>query len=336
MVYKKFGKRIDVRNINRDINGILNMIENTKESSSKNLNNEQFNKKCPLCECSKSEFFVDVYNYIYNNCNNCDSIFLTNIPNTQKLYTDENCVKVEHYVNEELFKKRVNIIAKPKVEYIINVIEKLKLAKDLWIDIGCGVGEILYEVSNKYNIDVIGIESDKREIMFAREKGINILEGFISPDNDDNDVMHIINKADIISLFNVLEHIENPRQLIDYLHKNMKKGAILVFEVPRYPSLASFTNLIGNNNVYRHIVPPQHLFIFSEKSIDVIVENKFEIISKWGFGQGFFDILTNSVIESRLDNLNLYNKLLDISNEVQYTIDSNGFSDQMIFILKKI
>ena len=86
----------------------------------------------------------------------------------------------------------------------------------------------------------------------------------------------------------VLEHIPNPSDFIRDIYDYSNKNSILVFEVPRHPSLASFSNLVSHDAVYRHIVPPQHLQIFTEEGVDKILKNKYEIIGKWGFGQGFF------------------------------------------------
>ena len=50
----------------------------------------------------------------------------------------------------------------------------------------------------------------------------------------------------------------------------------------------------------------------------------------------FFDILTESAINANLNNLELYNQLIDQSNPIQKVIDEVGFSDTMIFVCKKL
>lgn len=182
----------------------------------------------------------------------------------------------------------------------------------------------------------IGIESDPREIQFARSKGLEVIEGFFDPDYEVQAIQEIVSKADVVSMFNVLEHIEYPHKTIEILEKNMKTGSLLVLEVPRHPSMASFANLIYPQFTYRHITPPVHLQIFSEKSIEILTSDSFNLLATWGFGQGYTDILTNAVLLDRTKDTTLYQQLMDISNDVQKIIDENGYSDTMIFVLKRL
>ncbi|MPN60752.1 hypothetical protein SDC9_208484 [bioreactor metagenome] len=68
----------------------------------------------------------------------------------------------------------------------------------------------------------------------------------------------------------------------------------------------------------------------------MLLENKFELLATWGFGQGFSDIINNAVINSGIENSDLYNQILNVTNEIQKTIDENNLSDQMLFIARKI
>jgi len=164
-------------------------------------------------------------------------------------------------------------------------------------------------------IEGIGIEIDPAEIRFGRDKGLKIVQGFIDPDNTSEEIIDIIRKADIVSMLNVLEHIEKPDKIINFYKKHMKKGSNLVIEVPRHPSLASFVNLTSPNLTYRHIVPPVHLQVFSDKSIEKMTGD-FILIGTWGFGQGFTDILTSMLLLGNISETELYEKLMDISNDV--------------------
>lgn len=335
---KKYGKNVDMRNVNRNISKIKHMIKDVKESSINNLVefdlNEQY--KCRICHHIEYNFFMNIYGYQYCECNRCKSIFLANIPDTKKLYQGIPNIPIDLYIDKDLFEKRVEMIAEPKIEFILNVAKKIGVKIEQWVDIGCGTGEILY-VLNKRGYSTIGIESDLREVDFARrENDLNVIEGFVDYVKEEQEINNAIESSSVISLFNVLEHIDKPDEFINYIYRHMPINSLLVFEVPKHPSLASFANLTSNTNIYRHIVPPIHLQVFSDEGVNSLLKNKFELIATWGFGQGFFDILTNAVIISNIENLELYNNLLDASNNIQKVIDENNFSDQMIFIAQKI
>lgn len=338
---QKYGKEIDMRNLNRNLDNIREMRQNRKEAALKHLNEFDPNAEisCPICESGKYEFYVDIYGYQYCECLNCKSIFLANLPNAEELYQGAEEVAVEHYVDPEIFEKRKEIISKPKLEFVFEVL-KNHFGDDFkiksWLDIGCATGELLSFVKDM-GIKAVGIESDFREAEFARKiVGLEIIEGYVDSNNPNEEINNAVHEASVISFINVLEHIPNPIDFINDIYEYSNENSILVFEVPRHPSLASFSNLVSHDAVYRHMVPPQHLQIFTEKGVDEILKDKYEIIGRWGFGQGFFDILTESAINADLENVGLYNQLIDESNSIQKAIDESGFSDTMIFVCRKI
>lgn len=59
------------------------------------------------------------------------------------------------------------------------------------------------------------------------------------------------------------------------------------------------------------------------------------MVGTWGFGQGFTDILTGMMLLGNVYEIELYENLMDISNDIQRIIDEKGFSDQMIYVLEK-
>lgn len=199
-------------------------------------------------------------------------------------------------------------------------------------------GEILYYLRNCLKnrvVEGIGIESDPAECIFMKDHDLNYIEKFVDPNCADKEIETCLQSADIVSFINVLEHIEDPEKYIDYLYCNLKMNALIVFEVPKHPSVASFANLTSRNHVYRHIVPPIHLQIFSKKSIDNLLKEKFEILGEWEFGQGFSDLINNAMILSDQKCNRLYEKMLMLNNEVQRTIDRQGMGDQILVVARK-
>lgn len=331
-----------MRNLNRNLNNIREMRQNRKVASLKYLKEFNSDEKisCPICESGQYKSYVDIYGYRYCECQDCKSIFLANLPNIGELYQGSEEVAVEHYVDKEIFDKRKEIISKPKLEFVLECLneyyEEDNFEINSWLDIGCATGELLSFVQDM-GIKAVGIESDFREVEFARKiVGLEIIEGYVDSNNPNEEINNAIREASVISFINVLEHIPNPIDFIRDIYEYSNENSILVFEVPRHPSLASFSNLVSHDAVYRHMVPPQHLQIFTEEGVDEILKDKYEIIGRWGFGQGFFDILTESAINANLENLELYNQLIDQSNPIQKAIDEAGFSDTMIFVCKKV
>jgi 2-polyprenyl-3-methyl-5-hydroxy-6-metoxy-1,4-benzoquinol methylase len=204
-----------------------------------------------------------------------------NIPDVKKLYEKEGTPASTIYLDKDVFQRRVEIIVLPKIEFILETINKNDYL--ILCDAGCGVGELLAGLKQNYNgkIDGIGIEIDPAEIRFERDKDLEIIQGFIDPNNPSEEIIDIVRKADIVSMLNVLEHMEKPDEIINFYKRYMKKGSNLVIEVPRHPSLASFVNLASPKLTYRHIAPPVHLQVFSDKSIVEIMKGRGGIDLYW-------------------------------------------------------
>jgi len=248
------------------------------------------------------------------------------------MYRGEDEVNGKFYIDEEIYNDRVRMIAEPKVEWIMDVCKRENISLGSWLDIGSGGGEILFSLKEK-GISAIGIESDRIEYRFSLEKGLDVRN--LRVDFKNREVEKLIQGADAISFFNVLEHIPEPQKFIGYIYDNMKTGGLMVFEVPRHPSLASFANITGRDFVYRHIASPEHLTVFSEAGIERLLSGRFQILGKWCFGQGYVDIINNAMLWSKERENGLYEKVLDISNDVQKTVDEHGLADSIMVITRK-
>lgn len=334
----KYGKKIEMRTINRNVSSIKEMIDKTKRDCIRCFRSEKSSHegKCRVCDSKEVIPFMTINGqYRYYQCSSCGSLFLDNLPDMDKLYQGEDSGNIKTYIDNSVYEKRVEMISAPKVNFVLDTIKDNNDKVSKWVDIGCGGGEILSYLKKNTTISGIGIESDPLECKFMLDKGLSVYQSYINLEEEDKKLSNIIRESDVISFINLLEHVPLPVEFIEYIYRNMSEGSYLVFEVPRHPSLASFVNLTSCNNIYRHIVPPIHLQIFSDEAINRLLKNKFTICSRWFFGQGFTDILTNSMILSGIDSNPLYDLIYKHSNEIQQTIDSEGLADQVLIVAKK-
>lgn len=335
-MYRRYGKKVEMKQLCRNLSKIRSYISDDAMYSEKFYNgeNSSCDARCRICGSKDRTLFLksqEKYNYYL--CNNCKAVYLDNLPNVQKMYDNDESTNSFEYIDESIYKKRVDMISGPKVEFVLEMAEN---TINQWLDIGAGGGEILTYLKEKTNIEGVGIESDPTECTFIKKKKLKVYESFVDINKEDKEIANLIGHSEIVSLFNVLEHINNPKKFIDYIAQYMQKESYIVIEVPRHPSLASFANLTCPNKVYRHIESPQHLQVFSDESIEYILSDSFKVIGNWQFGQGYTDILTNSMILSEMEESSLYDDLMSISNEVQKVVDENGFADQMLVVAKKV
>ena len=124
------------------------------------------------------------------------------------------------------------------------------------LDIGCGTGELLAEL-HKRGGEVWGVDADKRDIETARKYfGLNNLyamphkDFFRKPD---------LPLFDIVTFFEVLEHLDNPEEFIRDVKKILKPGGKIVMSVPSRDRMLA--------NLYEWDFPPYHLSRWNESAI---------------------------------------------------------------------
>ncbi len=319
-IIRKKGKDINWKELNRDSAWRLKVAKDKRLAANKMRKFITVKlDKCPMCS-SDSTLFITVYGYDYYECNKCEHLFMNptfDKRDIKKLYTQN--ISKQHKIYTEVFDKRVKQISTPKVEFCNEIIKE----KGLWIDIGCGAGELLVSAKNS-GWDTLGYEVDSKEIEFAKEQGLNIIPDYLS----DSNIKHL-SKAKVVSLINVIEHINEPEILLKQIINTIPYNSYLVIETPRHPSLSSFVNFIFPDIVYRHIHPPEHLHIFSEQSLSILFNNVgIKPVALWEFGQDAGDLIS-SAGDSRFTE-----KLMNLAPEIQKIVDEKSMSDVMFTIAK--
>lgn len=333
---ERYGKKIEMRKI-RNFQTEISDNEQAKEAAKIYYNPPQDSQQfiCRICKSQDTSLYMKAYNnYLYYKCEDCGALFLGNLPKVKEMYRNDELSNTMTYLDNGHYEERIEMIVAPKVDFVIEVCKKNGIILESWLDIGSGGGHLLSYL-NKIGIQGYGIESDIRQYKFSKEKNLSVINDFIDVDHNKPEINQLINSVDAVSMFMVLEHIEYPNETINYLYRNMKPGAVLIIEVPRHPSVASFANLTNRDIIYRHISPPGHLQIFSEKSIDYLFYDKFELLGKWGFGLGFADVMNYLMISQGLENDEIYEKIMSCNNEIEFILDKAGLSDDMIFVAVK-
>ena len=291
--------------------------------------------KCPICSSSRNKIFCTIFEYDYLKCSSCEHLFCKFVASQEKIeefYSSTKDIKsaqAKVYIDKEIFNKRVNLIAIPKVNFVNDNI-KHDEEKKTWVDIGAGVGELVY-ASKKNGWNSIGFDVDIDSIKFAKDNDINVNEGLL---NDSFDYS-IFENATVVSFINVLEHVRDPSDLVLKVSKYIPKNSYLLIEVPRHPSLSSFLNYFFPQNSNRHIYPPDHLHIFSDNSMELMLSNYgFEIQVGWFFGQDFSDLFANLLLTSPLEDDDFFG-IQSLTGELQSIIDNNDYSDTMLVLAKK-
>lgn len=91
--------------------------------------------------------------------------------------------------------------------------------------------------------------------------------------------------------------------------------------------------MVYKNIAYRHITVPVHLQIFTEKAVSILFEGKFKMLAKWGYGEGFSDLMNFPLFSQKaIYDQSLYDMIMAQNNDVQRLFDKAGLSDMMLFV----
>ena len=146
-----------------------------------------------------------------------------------------------------------NYLLKRKLK-LINLYSKTSNKNIL--DYGCGTGEFL-KVCENFGYTTNGIEPNKDALELAKKK----IKGNLYNNKKLKEIED--NKYDIITLWHILEHIPNLKEVIINLKRILKNDGTLIIAVPNYNSFDAkyYKEFWAGYDV------PRHLWHFSKYSI---------------------------------------------------------------------
>jgi 2-polyprenyl-3-methyl-5-hydroxy-6-metoxy-1,4-benzoquinol methylase len=130
------------------------------------------------------------------------------------------------------------------------------------LEVGCSHGGFL-ALAELAGFHVTGIELSSWVVEFARKNfGVNVRTGPIERQ------AFAVGSFDIICMFDVLEHLQDPVRTMEYCAQALKPDGVLLAQTPQYPVRID----LGELQELRHpflkmMLPNEHLFLFSDESV---------------------------------------------------------------------
>ena len=83
------------------------------------------------------------------------------------------------------------------------------------------------------------------------------------------------NRFDVVTLFDLLEHLQNPRKVLEKINQSLNDNGLLVVQTGNAGS--RWAKLMGKN--WHFFAPPQHFFFFTEENLkNLLRQTGFEVI----------------------------------------------------------
>ena len=188
----------------------------------------------------------EIWNFV--RCNQCQMKFHRFI-----LSPELNEVRFSRWMNQdaiEQFEKDHSTLC-PATAHIQHILRMQKLigASPRLLDFGCGSGEFL-NMARAFGFDVAGVDRSA-----ARRK----IAGFEIA----NDLTEIVGDFDVITMFEVLEHLDDPLEMLKLLTKRLRQNGIFVVEVPDCTGITR----VASKHDYRAIHPLDHINAFEPNTL---------------------------------------------------------------------
>lgn len=198
---------------------------------------------------------------------NKEKDLLKTIPVPEKVldyYQSENYISHTDS-NKSLFDKAYQFVKKVTLSQKLSLINKLNKGEGALLDIGSGTGDFLaYAKSKKWSAQ--GVEPGEKARQLSEKKGV-----FVNEFLQDVEEKYF----DVITLWHVLEHVENYEAYIEEIRKRLKPDGSLLVAVPNFKS----KDARHYKQHWAAFDVPRHLWHFSKSSIErIFILHDFKLI----------------------------------------------------------
>jgi len=229
---------------------------------------------CNICRSNSTLVFVK-NDFVHYECDQCGLIFVAPMP------TDDELGKI--YSSANGYQKNRLSVDKDKVpknksyQKILTYIQRKKPNSSTLLDIGCSNGNFLM-MSKESGYVVEGVELNESTAHVAISRGLQVHIGRLSE----------INKKfyyDIIHLGDLIEHVREPRLLIEQITQVLKIDGLLIITTPNMNcfwarTTRKISKLLGID--WSLATPPYHLYQFSDNNLDMLLgEYDYAVVDRW-------------------------------------------------------
>jgi len=128
------------------------------------------------------------------------------------------------------------------------------------LEVGCAYGFFLLEAQEYF--DCYGVEISETAAKSSQSRGLNVHCGTVTAgflkEND---------PFDVIVMLDVIEHLQNPPEVLNLLHATLNRGGLLMISTGDWNSILA--RIMRKH--WRLMTPPQHLFYFSRKTLTALL-----------------------------------------------------------------
>lgn len=213
-------------------------------------------RPCNLCGEERQISFLYTRNgYSIHKCQRCGLVYVGVLPTAGEL--------TELY-GDSFFEASSKFDASANSPSLVNARDRVAqilrlpgIGRTRWLDVGCATGEFLLAGSEVAG-ELHGTDISAYAISEGRRRGLQNLR-----DGNFTDLDYSPEYFDLITMWDLIEHVEDPARVLHKAFAYLRPGGYLVLSTGDVDSLAS--KVMGR--FWHLMIPPMHTYFFSRSTI---------------------------------------------------------------------
>lgn len=265
--------------------------------------------RCVLCGKSKKDLYLTwKKKYELYQCQNCSAVSANiTMPPTLLDDTYNTNIYFQKFKREILkhYEYRKQTQGQERYRYIVDRL-KLNPKKIRVLDVGCGGGVFLSALKDR-GVEAKGLEINPAQVRFCKSIGLDVSGTPLGEEED--------RSYDVVTMFDVLEHLSDPIGTIRLAQKKLKPGGYLIAYTPNIHSLAY--RLMGEKQ--NTLLPFEHFCFFNHKSFKYLARRSGFV--PYTIEVKGFDVMDYLLMKEYEDGYPYTEKLEEFVNLVQTCVD---------------
>lgn len=231
---------------------------------------------CTIC-LAPARFLGKKNSFDMYRCGECGTYFPWPLPTqeqTLEIYSEDyfsGAAAGSGYVDYDRDKQPMI----PAFQRYLDRIEHYYPGRGTMLDIGAATGFFL-KIAQARNWNVVGVEPSAHASGQGRRAGLDIRTGIFTKG------LFPRESLDVITMWDVIEHVAEPKVLVEAALDALKPGGILALNTPDSKSVLAR----ALKAQWHLVVPPEHLFLLNPDSLKALL-GRFEILETGRIGKRF-------------------------------------------------
>jgi SAM-dependent methyltransferase len=203
--------------------------------------------KCPICQAG-AEFRFAQGAYRIFECEECGFGWPDPLPTAEDLDRFYST-----YTRVHLSDSKIN---RPEHLRIATTLRQLSPGGRTLLDVGCGYGQFL-DAAREQGFQTFGLDVNPTRVNHAAARGHQVSQEMLTAASFGG------RKFDVVVLSHVIEHLRDPKSLLQTIHEVLVPKGMLYIGCPNFGGLHATLA----HSRYHHYCPPEHIAFFSAESL---------------------------------------------------------------------